>query len=555
MTRTSAAAEIAAGRPERLNVLLITADQHRGDFLGAAGHPVVRTPHLDALAAAGAYFPNAYSPVPVCVPARYAIMTGQVPTRFRVRGNTNAARIPSDTVALPDVFGAAGYATAAIGKMHFSPWHDPHGFQTFVVSEEGRQWRDTTRHPEGGDDYQRYLREVGWGGYERAHGIGNNDVHTSASPLPLEHYHTSWCARTAAQWIRDHVAREGPAGNGGGASGVQGGGAAGGVPGGLGVAGRVHRPFFVWCSFTKPHSPYDPPEPYDRLYDPRTFPPPAGDAGDLEGLSPSYVEGRNSHLFDALGPEIIQRARAFYAGNVTLIDHMVGHLRQTLAELGIADRTVICYTADHGDLLGDHGLFFKANYFRASWHVPFVLYAPGRLEGQGQVPRFVTTPDVYPTLLSLAGVPLPDGARLDGAAVSEDLHGGPDTVFGSVRRPPQQIHAARTRGPMGAQPEGPERPGEGSSGWSYVVHAQGAYEELYDLATDPGERRNLAGSPDRSPAVDVALGELRGRLERWLAGLGDTESLDAAGRLRLDPAARGWSPSPPPRTGLGLRPY
>lgn len=531
MTRAStSSAEISAGPPERLNVLLITADQHRGDFLGTAGHPVVRTPHLDALAAAGACFPNAYSPVPVCVPARYAIMTGQVPTRFRVRGNTSVDGMPPDTVALPDVFGAAGYATAAIGKMHFSPWHDPHGFQTFVVSEEGRQWRDTTRHPLGGDDYQQYLRDAGWGGYERAHGIGNNDVHTSTSPLPLEHYHTTWCARTAAQWIRDHVAQEGPTG----------------------------RPFFTWCSFTKPHSPYDPPEPYDRLYDPRTFPPPIGDAGDLEGLSPSYVESRNSHLFDALGPEIIQRARAFYAGNVTLIDRMVGHLRQTLEALGIAGRTVICYTADHGDLLGDHGLFFKANYFRASWHVPFVLYAPGRLEGQGQAARFVSTPDVYPTLLSLAGVPLLDGARLDGAVLSDDLHGGPDTAFGSVRRPPQQIHCARTRGPIGPQrgeSGAPGEPGEGSRGWSYVVHAHGAYEELYDLAADPGERHNLAGSAVRSPAIDGTIRELRGRLERWLAGLGDTDSLDAAGRLRLDPGARGWAPPPAPRTGLGLRPY
>ena len=86
-------------------------------------------------------------------------------------------------------------------------------------------------------------------------------------------------------------------------------------------------------------------------------------------------------------------------------------------------------------------------------------------------------------------------------------------------------------------------------------HARGAYEELYDLAADPGERHNLAGDPHPSPAVGSALRELRGRLERWLAGLGDTESVDAAGHLRLDRAARGWAPLPPPRTGLGLRPY
>jgi arylsulfatase len=488
-----------------LNVLLITADQHRGDFLGCAGHQVVRTPHLDALGATGAYFSHAYSPVPQCVPARYSWLTGQVPIRFGVRSNVGGGRLPSGAVPLSLAFARAGYATAAIGKMHFTPWHDQHGFDTFIVSEEGRRWND----PHGPDQYQRYLQSVGWGGYERAHGIGNNDVRTSPAPVPLEHYHTTWCARTMESWLRTHVQRWGPDG----------------------------RPFFAWCSFTKPHSPYDPPEPYDRLYDPRTFPPPLGDARDLEGLSPSYQESRNRHLFSALGPEQIQRARAFYAGNVTLIDEMVGALRHTLAELGIADRTVVCYTADHGDLLGDHGLFFKGNYFRGSWHVPFLLYAPGKLESLGRLERFVTTQDLYPTLLALAGVPLPDGC-LDGGDVTADLRGGPDIVFGSNHRAPHQIHAARTRR------------------WSYVVHPRGVYEELYDLAADPDERHNLLAEPAAAPSeARQALETLRAGLEAWLGHLGDHESLDEAGHLRLDPQARGWTPSPEPPTAMGLRPY
>jgi arylsulfatase A-like enzyme len=492
-------------QPEQYNVLLVTADQFRGDFLGCAGHPVVRTPNLDALGVAGAYFPRAFSPVPVCVPARYAIMTGRVPIAFGVRGN--GGRIPPDAVTLPAAFGHAGYATAAIGKMHFSPWREPYGFKTFVVSEEGRQWQD----PAGGDDYQRYLRDVGWGGYERAHGIGNNDVHTSTSPLPLEHYHTTWATRTTQRWLRDHVSR----------------------------AGATGQPFFAWCSYTKPHSPYDPPEPYDRLYDPRTFPPPIGSAEDIRDLSPRYQEERNGHLWDTLGPETIQRARAFYAGNVTLIDRMVGELRQTLAQLGVAERTVICFTADHGDLLGDHGLFFKANYFTGAWQVPFLLYAPARCDAVGVAERFVSTEDVYPTLLSLAGVPLPDGHVLHGRTVHDDPNGGPPAVFGSIGRPPQQIHSARTRR------------------WSYVLHARGAYEELYDLAADAGERHNLAegAGAARSGEAAGAMADLRAQLETWLAAVGDRESLDASGRVLTDPDARGWEPSPPPRTRLGLRPY
>ena len=496
------------------NVLFITADQFRGDFLSCAGtygaadtaapSRTVRTPHLDALGVQGAYLPNSYAPVPVCVPSRYAFMTGRSPISFGMRGNASMP-MPEGAVTLPAALSAAGYRTAAIGKMHFSPWTEPYGFDTFIVSEEGRQWRSQNTSGERGDAYQAYLREVGWGGYERAHAIGNNDVHTSSSPLPLEHYHTTWATRATQNWLRDHHAQQ------------------------------PDRPFFAWCSYTKPHSPYDPPEPYDRLYDPRSFPPPIGGPEDIESLSPSYREAANSHLWDTLGPEQIQRARAFYAGNVSLIDRCVGDLRQTLEELGLADSTVVCFTADHGDLLGDHGLFFKSKYFRGAWHVPFFLFAPGQVEGLGTVPRFSVSEDVYPTLLSLAGVPLPDGGSIHGADLSEDLRGGPQTVFGSVGRAPNQTHGARTMR------------------WSYVLHPRGAYEELYDLVSDQDERRNLAEAPSSEHAAVIQ--DLRAQLAAWLGSLGDTSSVDASGRLIEDRSARGWTPRPSPAQGLGLRPY
>jgi arylsulfatase A-like enzyme len=484
----------------RLNVLLITADQLRGDFLGYAGHPTVLTPNLDALAAEGVAFPNAYSPVPVCVPARYAMMTGRTAVSLGVRGNA-AVPIPEACVTLPQAFGRAGYATGAFGKMHFTPWDEPYGFETFTVSEEGRQ---AGRDGGQGDAYQRYLRTTGWGGWERAHGIGNNDVRTSASPLPLEHYHTTWCARETARWLRRQV------------------------------AAAPERPFFAWCSFTKPHSPYDPPEPYDRLYDPRAFPPPIGDAADLAALSPAYQEMRRGRMLDALGPEQVQRARAMYAGNVTLIDHAVGELRRTLQELGVAGRTVVLFTADHGDLLGDHGLFFKATFFRAAWHVPFVVFAPHRASGGRRDPRFLASEDVYPTLLDLAfGAAAAERGLADGRSALAGAGAARDTVYGSVGPPPRAQHAART------------------ARWSYVLHARGAYEELYDLRADPEERHNLAGRVGVAGAQDG----LRAGLEAWLAACGDRGCLDEDGHLRADPGVRGWTPEPPPRHGLGLRPY
>lgn len=507
-----------------MNVLLITADQFRGDFLGVAGHPAVRTPHLDALAREGLYFSNAFSATPICLPARYTLMTGRLPFPPAAPDAPDApdagrrfyAAVQRDGATLPNVFGRAGYATAAIGKMHFTPWHDPHGFETFVVSEEGRWWRDTARHAEGGDDYQHYLRSVGWDGYERAHGLGNDDVRTSPSPLPLKHYHTTWCARTTQDWLRAHVAREGTTG----------------------------RPFFAWCSFVKPHSPYDPPEPYHRLYDPQTFPPPIGSAEDLRGLSPLYEDERRYRLYDSLAPQAVQRARACYAASVTLVDEMVGALRRTLEELGVAGRTAICFTADHGDLLGDHGLFFKNCFFQGSWHVPLMVYAPGRLPARRSVERFATLQDVYPTLqdvyptlLALAGLPLPYRERFDGHSLAGDLDGGPDAVLGSVGAGTRQVHGMRTRR------------------WRYAVYPYGAYEELYDLETDPQERRNLAEGAGRTPAAAEVLGRLRRRLEGWLAGFGDLTRVDEDGRFRLFPEHRGWTPRREDETGMSLRPY
>jgi len=476
------------------------SDQHRGDSLGCAGHPCVRTPNLDRLAAEGTYFRNAFSPMPVCVPARYSVITGCVPLAWGNRGN--GGLIPRSVPTLPNILRQFGYRSALMGKAHYSgPLEEcqklgiprfrwKYGFDEILFAEEGRQYRH-------GDDYEAYLKKVGWHGWQRAHGIGNNDVRTSPSPLPKEHYQTVWATDESIRWLREH--------------------------------GRT-QPFLLMTSYVKPHAPYDPPEPYDRMYDPRRVPKPFGGPEDLKNLSPAYEHGRKAYGWHTLPDEAHLRARAYYYGNITLIDDEVGRLLATLDELGLADNTIVAFVSDHGDLMGDHGLYFKGLFFRESWHIPFLIKAPGKLAARGGVDRLASLQDLMPTLLSLIDVPIPEGVH--GEDLTRDLEHGPETVFGSYEPAPRRLHAART------------------ARWQYVFHEAGGYEELYDVQADPEERHNLASLVETREVVCT----LRGRTAEWLARLGDREALDASGDLKVS-AAVDTSDPPMTKLPLGLRPY
>ncbi len=489
-----------SSRSKSPNVLLITADQHRGDCIsanaGAAPHrpAVLRTPHLDRLAAEGVSYTNAYSTMPVCVPARVSIMTGRIPASWGVRGNGGA--IPEGMPTLPGVLGANGYRTQGVGKMHFVPdFRALHGFEHVLVSEEGRQWQY------GGDDYQAYLQRVGWAGLERGHGIGNNDARTGTSPLPLEHYHTTWCTDESIAWLRRHR-QEQPA-----------------------------QPFFLWTSYTKPHAPYDPPEPYDRLYTPFTVPAPRGGPEDLADRAPWYTRTRRRYGWDTYSDLAVKRSIAFYYGNVALIDHSVGRLLDTLRELDLEEDTLVFYTADHGDLLGDHGFFFKGIFWQASWHIPFLVRASGRQPPQGVVGRYAGLEDLLPTILARCGIAVPDGVQ------GQDLFGSDperDAAFGTFGPQGRALHAVRT------------------DAWTYIAHQNGSFEELYDVQTDPDERRNLGAEP----ATEEVRHRLRARLEGWLAAIGAQDVLDAAGRLITRPFVDELAGAEPlARTPLGMRPY
>jgi len=474
------------------------------------GNPVIQTPNLDALAARGVLFRNAFTPNPICVPARATVMTGNY-SNVCTETKNNGGRIREDQPLLTETLKGAGYRTYAVGKLHFVPYSPPgeprlvHGYEHVEMMESGRVLRlhDPEGKLRGLEDYFDYLKDVGWGGYTRAHGVGNNDVRPCASPLPEEHYVDHWIADRTMHWIDRHRASEGD------------------------------RPFFMYMSSPKPHSPYDPPRPYDAMYDPRTIPAPFGSAEDLENRNPLMDQVRWSHAIESLSPEALQVIRSYYYGNVSFFDQQIGRVVSHLEETGLLEDTLILFSADHGDLLGDFGAFFKCSHLNGSVRVPMLAAGPGVKRGA-----------VSEAVVGLQDI-LPTFAGISGADLGEEVHGldlGAHLADPSV--PVREWYYAQTL-------ESPSQSSMICDGtWKYIYSEMNGTEELYDQENDPGELVNLAGRPGQKERLSALRAQLRAEAER----IGDTGILDGEGFRRSD-ADRAEFRESNPRGAMGWRWY
>ncbi|RMD83266.1 MAG: hypothetical protein D6820_02545, partial [Lentisphaerae bacterium] len=305
------------------NVIFICADQLRAD---AILNSEVMTPNLDRLARNGISFTKAYTPNPICVPARATMITGTY-SHHATGHKGNAGRIRDDQFKLPEFLNTHGYHTYAAGKLHYVPYSPPgtprllHGFEKAAICESGRILKqfDPEGQLRGVEDYFDYLSDQGWFGYTRAHGIGNNDIHPAPSPLPSEHYVDAWVVQQAMTFLDEHRST------------------------------HPDKPFFLHVGFPKPHSPYDPPRPFDELYEPRLISTPH-QATDNRPRSPHCRVSAQRHGWQYLSPQAIQVARAHYFGCITFQDRQIGRLLAYLEREGFLDDTLIIYTADHGDM-------------------------------------------------------------------------------------------------------------------------------------------------------------------------------------------------------------
>ena len=423
------------------NILLITTDQQRYDTLPPYAPSFLRTPHLNYLMRSGVTFDRAYTCSPVCVAARASMLTGQNPRTHRILGNQETSRTIGREGTLPSVLRECGYQTAAIGKMHFGPERTRHGFDEMIIPS----------------DYYLEMERSGNPLQPMRHGLGQNEIYPTMSTVPEAMTLTNWTADQSLKYIRE---RRDP---------------------GL--------PFFLWCSFSKPHPPFDPPEPYYSMY--RNCEIAAPIYGDWSGESaPAPLKNwRESWSGDLIPPELIKEARSAYYGLITQIDYNMGRVFAALQDLNMLEDTLIVFTSDHGEYLGDHHCTGKFFFHEPSARVPFILRLPKDMRKGNAGKRssdLVTHSDILPTLLAAAG-----GGAPKGVCDGENLI---DLVNGKLEK--KRVYIECGFGDVLCEKPHSLYLGICDGRYKYIWYPEGASEQLFDLQEDPHEINDRANSEE-----------------------------------------------------------
>ena len=533
----------------RPSFLLLITDQHRFDYLGCYGHRVLKTPHIDAIAARGTAFDRFYVATPVCMPNRATLMTGRMPSVHGAR--SNGMPLPLDSNTFVDALRAGGYATALVGKSHlqnftgmppilrpppprpgdrvldgeFAEARKPRAYDGHDYDQEHpKQWQSgqhfamtlpfygfehvdlCTGHGDlVGGHYYAWLkarRPDADALRERKNQLPHDYVCPQAyrTPIPEELYPTSYVAEKSCEWLERHA------------------------------RGDRERPFFLMASFPDPHHPFTPPGRYWSMYGPQDM-----------ALPPSFAHG-NRPLARPVGWALAQResgqavlteqaafavdereareAMALSCGMIAMIDDAIGRILGQLAGCGLADDTVVIFTTDHGDFLGDHRLLLKGPaHFEGITHVPFIWAEPGARPAR-RTDVLAGTLDIAASILDRARIAPYNG--LQGVSLLPAINGD----GGAIVRDALVIEDDQQRAVLGCA-AGARLRTLVTQRWRMTIIEGDSWGELYDLANDPHEMENLFEDPATSAAARRVDGEAR------LSADGAGRPQPAAGRSRL----------------------
>ncbi len=435
------AASLRAQEPTRPNVLVLVSDDQRADTIGALGNAVIRTPHLDSLVREGTAFTRAYcmgSTEPaVCVPSRAMFLSGR--SLFRV-----GIRLPEPVALWPKAMEQAGYSTYGTGKWHNTPPSFARAFSSggpVFFGGMGNQFKVQVQDFDPAGKYGKDRQRVG------------------------EKFSSELFADAAVTFLGEH---------------------------------KGGKPFFLYVAFTAPHDPRTPPGEYASMYDPARMPLP-GNFLPKHPFNNGEMTVRDEKLLPwPRTPEAVRKEIADYFGMITHMDAQIGRILKALDDSGRRKDTLVVFFSDHGLSLGSHGLLGKQNLYEHSMRAPLLLSGPG-------VPRGATSDafcylyDVFPTVCSLAGVPVPEG--VEGRSLGPVLAGkekkSRDAIFCAYRDVQRSVRNER---------------------WKLLRYPQINTSQLFDLSEDPDEMRDLAADP----AQTVRLREMTALLDAEQKRAGDT---------------------------------
>ncbi len=457
----AAAAGAAFGAPvQRPNILFIMVDEMRWDAMGCEKHPVVRTPNLDKLAAEGVRFNRCYTASPVCSPARASVFTGRYAHVHGVISNGVPAN-PGE-IFLPSLLKHYGYHTAIAGKLHYTPARFSYGFDQF--------WSFSAEGPTPEIGYSAFLRKkhgspAKWPSKPGSCPWPDDPLGRDVGEFlyPEEDFETNWLTQRSVEYLRS---RKGQA-----------------------------QPWFLFTSYLKPHSPSVEPQPYFSMYDRAKFSIPKLPANAKEARAAQRGQSLR-HWVD--NEQMMRVMTSKYFGAITHVDDQVGRLLGELRSLGMADNTLVLFTADHGNMLGEKGRWFKGIQYDGSARVPLLWRGPQGARGGGgrTVSQVVENTDLLPSILETAGLAAPEGVQ------------GKSFVSLMRGRDPKWKNRAYSQLRSGMLVDGD---------WKLIDNSLDGTgdKELYNLAEDPKEDRNLAGDPkQRERGAEYSRMLARWRAER-----------------------------------------
>lgn len=469
---------------KKTNIVMFCTDHQRADYLSCAGHPLIKTPNLDRLAAQGIRYENLYVQNTICMPSRASILTGTYPCRHTV--TCNGYNLPETHKTIAHVLRDAGYHTMAVGRTHVictqpRPEYSKTDFYGFSQCSHAQVYCGDT---DPDNDYLAWIREEHAEYYDDIAFANRNqvgDLFGSHTEVPEELSMNSWVVGRSLEFIKKHQEKS------------------------------PEQPFLLWAGTWDPHSPYRAPEPWGSMYDPADIPPPPQREEELEAYPDELkrLATVNFHRNPDIPMEQIWRNTiAMYMGMISHIDDQLGRLLDGLDKMGLTDDTIISFTSDHGDMMGEHWFVGKRIFFYdGALKVPGIMAGPGIPKGE-VFEGLAESVDLMPTLLDLVSVPVP--AEVQGKSWYPLMKGDKTIVHDDVYTEIQHFNLNND----GSKNEHIFSIFDGH--YRIVYFNDRHYGQLFDFSNDPENHINRWDDPDYAKIKQEMQNKLMNRVMRNL---------------------------------------